>query len=436
MRVHPFSEAHKRYLAVENDVAIPEKKSRDKFSEIVDAVGIDRALLKGGSEIKDPFKRTIKSSAWAIPEESIDFVVQVVLRYPTNSFQALRQGDFRKVPIADIQFLYDGFTKYLIGREYSDEIIEQQKLKMNRRLHYKIRLSGEALFAALDETKNMAWNYEDSVVNFNHDDMVYFIRYMASKIKSTNDTIADIYSAYTDIRSDELYKMALEDASKESPYESNVHITKEIMLAKDLEADVDYQKLLKEQEALVAQPGFVKKKEALYYKQAEQLRTIRERHQLELFGELLPEEPMSIMTVKHPLEVLAEAVSYEEEALADRISRLVKNASKTPEDIKKEQEANDVIRQMLNDRGYNFDLPDTDEEEEEIFVTSNLAYKTKGMIPFPCCKKEKILVYEGTKGHASSKCPRCGKFAVFDYDGMTAEIAEAARGASHKFRSI
>ena len=135
MRVHPFSEAHKRYLAVENDVAIPEKKSRDKFSEIVDAVGIDRALLKGGSEIKDPFKRTIKSSAWAIPEESIDFVVQVVLRYPTNSFQALRQGDFRKVPIADIQFLYDGFTKYLIGREYSDEIIEQQKLKMNRRLH-------------------------------------------------------------------------------------------------------------------------------------------------------------------------------------------------------------------------------------------------------------------------------------------------------------
>ncbi len=57
------------------------------------------------------------------------------------------------------------------------------------------------------------------------------------------------------------------------------------------------------------------------------------------------------------------------------------------------------------------------------------------MISFPCCKKEKIMVYEGSKGHSSNKCPNCGKYAVFDFDKMTATESEVLRGAVHRFKS-
>ena len=66
--------------------------------------------------------------------------------------------------------------------------------------------------------------------------------------------------------------------------------------------------------------------------------------------------------------------------------------------------------------------------------SGNLAYKLKGMISFPCCKKEKIMVYEGSSGRCSIKCPRCSRYAIFDYDKMEAEQGETLRGASHRLR--
>ena len=59
--------------------------------------------------------------------------------------------------------------------------------------------------------------------------------------------------------------------------------------------------------------------------------------------------------------------------------------------------------------------------------------KIKGQIPFPCCPKEKAMVYESSHGRASYKCPNCGKFSVFDFDEMKAYPAKAAKGAAHKF---
>ena len=66
--------------------------------------------------------------------------------------------------------------------------------------------------------------------------------------------------------------------------------------------------------------------------------------------------------------------------------------------------------------------------------SSNLAYKLKGMISFPCCQKEKIIVYEGSSGKCSIKCPRCGHYAVFDYNEMTAVIGKTLRGAVHRLK--
>lgn len=60
--------------------------------------------------------------------------------------------------------------------------------------------------------------------------------------------------------------------------------------------------------------------------------------------------------------------------------------------------------------------------------------KIKGMIEYPCCPKETVIVYETAQGSFSSKCPRCGKFVLFDTDQMTAEICAPLKGAKDKFR--
>lgn len=49
----------------------------------------------------------------------------------------------------------------------------------------------------------------------------------------------------------------------------------------------------------------------------------------------------------------------------------------------------------------------------------------KGYISYPCCKKEKAVVYAGAHGKASYKCPHCGKFAVFDFDKMSSHPSRA-----------
>lgn len=64
----------------------------------------------------------------------------------------------------------------------------------------------------------------------------------------------------------------------------------------------------------------------------------------------------------------------------------------------------------------------------------NTAEKIKGQIPYPCCPKEKAMAFDSSHGRASYKCPRCGKFAIFDFDEMEAYPAQAARGAAHQFR--
>ena len=68
-------------------------------------------------------------------------------------------------------------------------------------------------------------------------------------------------------------------------------------------------------------------------------------------------------------------------------------------------------------------------------INSSCAEKIKGMISYPCCPKNKEMAYESARGRVSSKCPNCGKFVVFDYDLMTAEIGEPARGATHRFKN-
>ena len=56
----------------------------------------------------------------------------------------------------------------------------------------------------------------------------------------------------------------------------------------------------------------------------------------------------------------------------------------------------------------------------------------RGIIPFPCHAKEKILVYENAEGCCSVKCPSCDKFALFDFNSMQSKPVGAAKGIIHQ----
>lgn len=67
-------------------------------------------------------------------------------------------------------------------------------------------------------------------------------------------------------------------------------------------------------------------------------------------------------------------------------------------------------------------------------MVETCAEKLRGMIPYPCCGKEKAMVFDSAHGQASYKCPKCGRFATFDFDSMTAMPGEAKKGATHRFK--
>lgn len=63
-------------------------------------------------------------------------------------------------------------------------------------------------------------------------------------------------------------------------------------------------------------------------------------------------------------------------------------------------------------------------------MSDSISKPIKGIIPFPCCPKEKVLVYEGTYGLTSNKCPRCGKFALFDLSVLNSKSIQAVKGSN------
>lgn len=49
----------------------------------------------------------------------------------------------------------------------------------------------------------------------------------------------------------------------------------------------------------------------------------------------------------------------------------------------------------------------------------DIEYNLKGKIQYACGCKAQVLVYHGTHGKSSMKCPVCGKFSLFDFDACS-----------------
>lgn len=388
-------------------------------------MGIDKELLRAKEKVTDIYGKTVRGGAYIFPKQSVDFCATVIQKYTSRDFKKLRSADFDEMAIDEVVFLVRGFYIMLRNLGCSEKKALEQYNAMERRMGYKLRLASVELERQLDAIHELAKEYERSYISFNYYDKTYFLRYMASKVEATRHFIESVYGSYTDIRSDELSDMALEESYKESPQTSIERINKEMIFFDALEHDDEYQKLLRQQENLIAEDTFIKNKQARFRKIQVRLAEIREKHQMELFGELLDEEEDAPLTVRHPMDVLKEAVEDAESWIKDYAERDEAEAAKTPEDIERENAEREKMWQLREERGMNlnFDLPNTDEQEEEIFVRSgNLAWEVKGTIQLPCyCKKGQITAYKGIKGKCAMKCPGCGYYVLVDYDDMTAK---------------
>ena len=66
-------------------------------------------------------------------------------------------------------------------------------------------------------------------------------------------------------------------------------------------------------------------------------------------------------------------------------------------------------------------------DEPTAGLDPNATFEMKGIIKFPCCGKERIMVYSGSSGQCAVKCPNCGKTSIFNFKEMTAKAVSEIR---------
>lgn len=140
-------------------------KVRDKYTEILEAVGIDKELLRAKEKVIDIDGKTVKSGAYIFPKESVDFCVAVIQKYTSRDFKKLRSADFGEIAIDEVIFLIRGFYIMLCNLGYSGDIIREQYNAMERRMTYKLRLAAVELECQLDAIRELAKKYEHSGIS-------------------------------------------------------------------------------------------------------------------------------------------------------------------------------------------------------------------------------------------------------------------------------
>lgn len=80
-------------------------KARDKFTELLDAIGLDRDLLKTDKAIKDADGRSVKSGSYIFPKGSVDFCADLILNYTSPDYKKMRKAKFEDMSLDEVIFL-------------------------------------------------------------------------------------------------------------------------------------------------------------------------------------------------------------------------------------------------------------------------------------------------------------------------------------------
>lgn len=358
MKKFTFEELYAQQKIV-GDVA----KDRDKFADIVDAVGINPNLLKGGSENADT--NLPSKLPWRLPEECGPFLVWILDNYTSSDFKALRKANFHDVSLETAGKLIDGFCSILTGLGFSGYTVERQRRKMSSRMRYTVRSSRREVESTLHDLSKLLDKYDAACFGMRKDELAYFLGFINAQVKELTSYIDEVYENYVDIRHDELSDLAWDEAAAMDEREAMEHINETLILGDVLEKDAQYQKLNAERERLLNGNDFVKNVEKRFARIGEEMDTIRRRHELRLFGHELPEEDMSMPTLRSPADVLHEAIQAVEENRASRELWEKEQAKITPEEKAKMKE---LYERFCRERGfdpYPFKTGDEDTDDED-----------------------------------------------------------------------
>lgn len=135
MKLYSFEYVHKKFLEKFNhdkkssseikiDSATNENKYeninkiRDKYTEIINLIGIDKDLLKNKSSITTADNINLKKSSYIFPEDSINFCISLLEKFTTKDFKLLRKGKLQDINLDELSFIYNGLENYYIHLDY------------------------------------------------------------------------------------------------------------------------------------------------------------------------------------------------------------------------------------------------------------------------------------------------------------------------------
>lgn len=286
---------------------------REKFTEIIAAVGIDGNMLKvnieAGDDIDAKLAAVTNATPYVIPDKSEEFVLEILKKHTSSDFKKIRRGDFQEATLEELLWLINGFTEMLTELGYpKDQILYQKKL-MEKRFNVHIHAAMDDIKKACEEILEQAEKYSGFGANLNHNDRSCILPFIASSIRGLSDHIANVYSAYSDIRSDELYDIAVKDAKNISVED----IALDLQEAELIATDTELQGWISQREKIVGEYGFVKNKLKEYNIVNERIKQRLEQIHKQVYGDESASDDKA-MIIMHPNRVLLEAILYAEES--------------------------------------------------------------------------------------------------------------------------
>jgi len=296
--------------ARQEDVGHKESQVRDKLMEIVDAVGIDAALLRKGDKRNSPLK---------IPKTSVDFLVDVLGWHTSPEAKALRKAEFLKVSADKKAWLVNGFIEYLKKRGYDANVIEHQRQLMEYRMKCALQRNLNLLHTQLMSIYNHVANLRPLGASyFSHEDQILFADFAVKKVAKLAEYLKEIAYYWDEVRGEEISELAMEESTNSSEVDIMERELRTVQVYRAVSKDQRYIELEKERDALIAEEDFIKKKKGRYQQIVDEIQKIANGYEQDFFGDIMPDEPEPHFALKHPHVAMAEAIAYKKEVDEDR----------------------------------------------------------------------------------------------------------------------
>lgn len=430
MKLYSFEYVHKKFLEkfnkdssseIKTDSSANENKYeninkiRDKYTEIINLIGIDKDLLKNKSSIITADNINLKKGSYIFPEDSINFCISLLEKFTTKDFKLLRKGKLQDINLDELSFIYNGFKKMLQSLECPISKIFETMSVVDRKLLYSFRILSYKLDEELSLTKYLFKKLNDEPLLL-FEDIMYISFFWIYKLKKINDFFNKFIGEFITMRNDlDFQNYGQYDASVITNEMIELDI-KEMKIFSDLQENKEYQKILKKIFELAAEEGYISQKSSQYNKLKLRLEEIRKSLEIELFGEELEKIQTPEYLFTHPMEVLIQTINEHENIEKNAIAIKEKNAQiQYARNEKYIAMAEELIKKYKKGKPLS-EIPRNNKDNDEIFLR-NALYDLKiiDTVRFPCCPREKISILENTKGKAIVICPNCHERRLIDY---------------------